>query len=375
MRSGTRCSRPTTWKGASACRGGHWGGSNTTWPARRRGGAGDRQAQRRRQELIRTIDAQRRLDRKTGTGTTGQTAAPGRGTGPGAGAAGTGGADQNANATQPGGKEKGGNGLVPPLSPDEINRVRLLEWHGDRNVRVRLQNDVKHRYVSHSGVRPAEFNKMDAVDQALIIKKHGTPDMWNDIRIANDPPALQEYRTLIQHLLTSCATAACHGGGAGSDRFALHAKADHEPEAYANFITLNKFHYKPAKGREAEMIDRNRPEDSLLVQFGLPFDLANTPHPDVEGFRPAFRTKNDPKLRQVVHWIADSLSPLQSNYGVPFDTQAEPASPTKAPSRPAVPTRRARRHQSPARRRCSAAVRAPAEAGRRVAWASDVTVP
>ena len=278
------------------------------------------------QELIRTIDAQRKLDRKTGTGATGQPTSPARATGPASGAAGTGaaahGGDANANATQPGGKEKGGNGLVPPLSPDEINRVRLLEWHGERNVRVRLQNDVKHRYLSHSGVKPAEFNKMDAVDEALLIKKHGTPDMWNDIRIASDPPALQEYRSLIQRaLLNGCATAACHGGGAGSERFALHTKADHEPEAYANFITLNKFHYKPAKGREAEMIDRNRPEDSLLVQFGLPFDLANTPHPDVEGYRPVFRTKNDPKLRQVVHWIADSLSPLQSDYGVPFDAQ------------------------------------------------------
>jgi alkylhydroperoxidase family enzyme len=49
------------------------------------------------------------------------------------------------------------------------------------------------------------------------------------------------------------------------------------------------------------------------VQFGLPADLANTPHPEVEGYRPVFRTRNDPKLKQIVHWIADSLAPLQDD--------------------------------------------------------------
>jgi hypothetical protein len=292
---------------------------------------------REAQDLLRTIDAQRKLNRKTTN-----TAPPAAGQQPPAGrtpAAGQPqGGDQGAPPPPDRGQHNGkGNALVPPLSPDEVNRVRLLEWHGEKGVRIRLQNDVKRRFLSHSDIPPAQFNKLDAVDQAWEMKKKGSPELFNDIRVANDPPSMQEYRTQVQRtVLAGCATAACHGGGAGSDRFSLHPKADREGEAYANFITLNNYRYKPKKGPEASMIDRNRPEDSLLVQFGLPPDMAAMPHPDVEGWRPAFRTRNDPKLRTIVHWISDSLRPLQDDYGVPFDAQNDKGVQPAADQQPAA---------------------------------------
>jgi len=290
---------------------------------------------REAQDLLKTIDAQRRLKQKTTTAPPPAGQQPPAGRTPAAGQA-QGGDPGTSTPPARGQDNNKGNKLVPPLSPDEVNRVRLLEWHGEKGIRIRLQNDVKRRFLSHSDIPPAQFNKMDAVDQAWEMKKKGSPDLFNDIRLTNDPPSMQEYRTQVQRaVLASCATAACHGGGAGSDRFTLHPKADHEGEAYANFITLSNYRYKPKKGPEASMIDRNRPEDSLLVQFALPPDMANMPHPDVEGWRPAFRTRNDPKLRTLVHWISDALRPLQDDYGVPFDAQkdkaAQPAADAQTP--------------------------------------------
>jgi hypothetical protein len=281
--------------------------------------------------MLKTIDAQRRLNRKTAT-TPGAAQQPPAGRaaprGQGAPAAGDD-ANPGARRTPPAQGNDGagpGNKLVPPLNPDEVNRVRLLEWHGEKGVRIRLMNDVKRRYLARADIKPAEFNKMDANDQAWDMKKHGSPELFNDIRLANDPPSMQEFRTQVQRtVLAGCATTACHGGGAGSDRFSLYPRADHEGEAYANFITLSNYRYKPKKGAEASMIDRNRPEDSLLVQFGLAPDMANIPHPDVEGWRPIFRTRNDPKLRAIVKWITDSLRPMQDDYGVPFDAKKDGA--------------------------------------------------
>lgn len=280
--------------------------------------------------LLRTIDAQRKLNRRTPAepqGPGGRT--PGNpGAAPQGGPAGQPADNQNAQdpamrQTPPargGEARREGNGLVPPLSPDEVNRVRLLEWNGSRNVRVRLLNDVKRRYVARNNIDPAAFNRLDAVEQAWQMLENGSPELLNDIRLTNDPPSMQTYRTQVQRaVLSGCATAACHGGGAGSDRFALHPRADQDGEAYANFITLTKYRYTPEKGLDARMIDRTRPEDSLLVQFGLPRDIANFPHPDVEGFRPPFRGGNDPKYRTIVRWITDSLSPLREEYGVPFE--------------------------------------------------------
>jgi hypothetical protein len=279
------------------------------------------------QALLRTIDAQRRLDRKTERQPPAQPGArrPGPGAAPGQPTPGDGSEPQMQPGQQrpPAGGGGGGNALVRPLTADEVNRIRLLEWDGDRGVRVRLLNDVKRRYLARADMTPAQFNKLDAVDQAWEIKQNGSPELLNDVRITNDPRAMQEYRTVVQRaVLTGCATAACHGGNSGGG-FSLHPRADHEGEAYANFLTMHKYVYKPQKGREAPMIDRNRPEDSLLIQFGLPYDVADNPHPEVEGFRPIFRTRNDARYKQFVRWIADSLAPLRDDYGVPFDEAGE----------------------------------------------------
>ena len=283
-------------------------------------------------DLLRTIEAQRRLARRPAPGAQ---QPPPRQPPPGAPRPAAPGADAADNTPRPpratgqgGDKAKADNSLVRPLSPDEVNRIRMLEWRGDRGVKFRLVNDVKRRYLARANIQPAEFNKLDAVDQAWEMKKKGSPELLNDIRMTNDPPALQQYRTIVQRqVLSTCATTACHGGGAGSDKFALHPRADHEPEAYANYLTLHKYKYKPEKGREAAMIDRNRPEDSLLIQYGLAPNISNMPHPEVEGYRPIFRTLNDPKYRQFVRWIADELNPLNEDYGVPFEEegQAPPA--------------------------------------------------
>src|SRR5256885_7619046 len=121
----------------------------------------------------------------------------------------------------------------------EINLIRQREWsRSDKNVKVRFQNDVKKRYLARArDVRPADFNNMNAVEQGCHIVRKGTEDMANDVRLTTDPLPLHEYRTIIQRaVLPGCATAACHGGGESGGRFQLYPRADHEAEAYANFL-------------------------------------------------------------------------------------------------------------------------------------------
>ena len=239
-----------------------------------------------------------------------------------------------------------------PLTPDEINRVRMLEWRrDDRGVNVRLLNNVKRRFLARArDVKPADFNAMTVTEQAQLIREQGTEDMLNDVRVVNDPPSLQEFRTGIQRpMLQTCAAQQCHGGGEGSEKFALFHRADKEPEAYANFLALSNYTGKAGgvgqqpkdekqkeqkeqkqqkqqkqggsilssnEPREARMIDRNRPEDSLLIQYGLPYDAADAPHPEVPGFKTLFRTRNDARYRQFVRWVADVLAPIDQDYGI-----------------------------------------------------------
>ena len=48
-------------------------------------------------------------------------------------------------------------------------------------------------------------------------------------------------------------------------------------------------------GKERAVIDRPRPENSLVMQYGLPLRDADTPHPEAQNFRPLFKGRNDPK--------------------------------------------------------------------------------
>jgi hypothetical protein len=68
--------------------------------------------------------------------------------------------------------------------------------------------------------------------------------------------------------------------------------------------------------RAYHVIDRDRPADSLLLQFALPPNVADHPHPDVPGFKPVFRVLKDPRYEQFLKWVSNDLSPLQSGYGI-----------------------------------------------------------
>ena len=274
-----------------------------------------------------TIEAQQKLPNRQPAGGQGQPQGQGPGGNRPATPGNTGAGGQGQPQGQPEGQGQGqgqaaAGEMPPPLNPDQVNIIRQAEWsRNDRNVRVRLQNDVKRRFLQKSrDVRPADFNNLNAVEQGWQIVKNGTDDMANDVRLTNDPLPLQEYRTIVQRaILPTCAAAACHGGGGSGGRFQLYPRADHEAEAFANFLRLSTYSWSAGEGKQSrkhQMIDRDRPADSLLIQFALPQNLADTPHPDVQGFKPVFRTLKDPKYDQFLRWISNDLAPLQRDYGI-----------------------------------------------------------
>ena len=96
----------------------------------------------------------------------------------------------------------------------------------------------------------------------------------------------------------------------GLDLF--NARPDDEAEAYTNFFLLSRFTHE---GKA--MIDRDRPELSLLLQWGLEREAAKFPAPDVEGWRPRFRSPEDGDYRRLVDWI-DSLFDNDPGYGITY---------------------------------------------------------
>lgn len=239
------------------------------------------------------------------------------------------------------GKGQGNTTITPPaqsnpkapgssaktISPADVNSIRLHELSSNDKSSIRFENDVKKRFVEFAKKSYSEFNKMKPVDQALAIIAEGDAKMVGDVKVTGDPGAMQEFRkTILPVMLNSCATVNCHGNSAaGGVQFITPAASD--VEAYTNFYLLTQL----GKGvgsegggffggsSERKMIERGQGDRSVLANYMLPHDQAEVPHPEVQGYAFVFRSKDDPKYKQLVKWMNESLKSPAPDYGIDYD--------------------------------------------------------
>jgi len=235
------------------------------------------------------------------------------------------------------------------LTDVEINLVKQAELQSrdaDR-VRIRFENNVARRYLALPQASPA-FSQGAPFDQAMILIQTGDVNLRRDVQVVGDPTSIREFRQTVQRfVLNSCATSACHGTFAGGN-FVLFPVGDFEAAAYTNFYILASYQKKGPGNDKAvfggtsstrKMIDRLATGRSLLLQYGLPQQIAITPHPQVEGFRPVFSSENDPQFRRIADWITNSLTAQEPVYPITYtpptlQATTAPAA-TKAATRPA----------------------------------------
>ena len=80
------------------------------------------------------------------------------------------------------------------------------------------------------------------------------------------------------------------------------------------------------------MIDRDKPEDSLLLQYLLPAKQARRRHPAPPQIRSVVKSVTDLKYRRIHQWLT-SLSALRPHYDVSWRPPGTPA-PAPGPAPP-----------------------------------------
>ncbi|HTW95666.1 MAG TPA: hypothetical protein VMD30_12765 [Tepidisphaeraceae bacterium] len=207
------------------------------------------------------------------------------------------------------------------LSDDDINIIRQLEMKPtDDNLRVQFKNDVCNRYLAMSGEQPRPFYAQPRLEQAREILNNGDPSMAKDVRIVSDPSSLLYFHNHIQPIvLSGCAAAGCHDASTAAGGFGLYVGQDSTAAWYTNFYILQTYALKNktpqgAPDGEQLMIDRTYPDQSLILQYGLPARLAATPHPAVPNFHQVYMSPNDPRYQLVHDWIVDILKPNGGDY-------------------------------------------------------------
>jgi hypothetical protein len=201
------------------------------------------------------------------------------------------------------------------LNADEINVIRQKEMQpDDAKLRVRFENGVIKKYLATGDHDAKAFLALSAPGQANEILTNGDPKMAKDVQIVTDPVLLVEFKQKILPIVAQgCGSIACHGGSKGGD-FALFP-GQSTPAVYTNFYILQTYTKTIDKVKYLAM-DRDVPDHSLVLQFGLPVSMGIPPHPSSPNFKPKFHTTDDVTYQTLYTFLSKTLRLPQPDYGI-----------------------------------------------------------
>ena len=223
------------------------------------------------------------------------------------------------------------------LKQQEIYRIRLAELRPTDRVSVNLRNKLVERFIDLMNGQgdfktvgfDRTFRTWSGVQKVLYILDHVNRDAFeikDDIEIRTDPEFMMEFRSHVWPIVSSfCGSPHCHGGDkpvGGLRLFTIAGRRD--AVDYTNYLILDSY----AKGGR-KMINRDHIEDSLLLQFGLPYEQARFHHPELPAAaRPPYPDRGSANYRRVTAWIESLNGPPHPDYRVELRT---PWSPKESP--------------------------------------------
>lgn len=227
--------------------------------------------------------------------------------------------------------------LPPPVDDDVVNLIRVYEVDLTNPPRLRIDQETRRELLeAYPGVSTlpdtpeatrAFMNGPDADVLAAMFALRARP-FYARAHVAQEPTALRRFRQNVhdQWLMTRCASTACHGGP-DAGRFMLHtARRMNDRVRTSNLLILDHLELD-----DRPMINWDDPGASLLVQHALPRDVADDPHPAVDGFRPALPGTTSGPARATVAWIESMMRNPRPDYPV------EPPLPARASDEPRIP--------------------------------------
>ncbi len=254
---------------------------------------------------------------------------------------------------------------LPRLSDEQIRTLKVYELtFGQGGPRVQVPSTTVKKFIEQYRNEPGvprtldeerAFRRLPGERQLQFMFTAKARDLYPEVQVYGDPIPIRDFRSNLHrtYVLNYCATSQCHGGQNNDASNAFHlirGPASADSTLYTNFYWLQSY-----QNGQGYMIDRDQGRRSLLLQYGLPQNVAGAlAHPPVEGMRPFINSEQDPRFEQYVRTI-DALfaSGGPQNYGIDFATQqgaaatqpaegenpaeADPAADPAAPTDPAPP--------------------------------------
>lgn len=229
--------------------------------------------------------------------------------------------------------------LPPPrlLTPAEIQRLKFAELRLEgppEKLRVRFAGKDQRalpREIQQELLRQPNYDSRwgEILSRGqpweklqLIVRRTGW-EYADRITILDDPEVFATFRLrVLPNVLRGCAKSGCHAGDqAAVFRFPAGPSST---EAFAYTV----FHqFDGLTTRYGPLINRDKPDSSVLLSFMLPEKDNPQPHPPVTGkprFTPTLRNRQNAVYEAIRNWVKMLRTPRpQYNVG-PLDAPPEP---------------------------------------------------
>lgn len=198
------------------------------------------------------------------------------------------------------------------LTKAQRNLLKVMEINLEREPRVVVPRKTTNQFLEtyrdslalddFEGRRGrARFKRMAGHEQLAVMFEAKAREFYDEVIVTTEPEPLQEFRQKWSRGLVAGHCGSCHNPRDNAPGLTLFTdEPASEKVAYTNFLIL---HRTQVGGRPMINRDATQRARSLLVQYALPRDDADMPHPEVEKFQPFLRGKQDPRYEQLINWI------------------------------------------------------------------------
>jgi hypothetical protein len=215
-------------------------------------------------------------------------------------------------------------GEFPLLTDEQVNTIKVYEVDLKNPPKITISRETIDKLLTRYADHPLIPTSREAKDGFRLLPPEKiletmfrvrARDLYSEVKVVDNPASMKKFREQVHSawLVNNCATTRCHGGSAAGRLLLTNRRPNADQSVYTNFLIIDRF--QTAEGRP--LINWAEPERSVLLQMGLPRDDALTPHPEVKGWSPVFRSRDDRRFGQAVEWMKMMYRP-RPEYGVEY---------------------------------------------------------
>lgn len=220
-------------------------------------------------------------------------------------------------------------GGFPTLTQEQINLMRVWEIDVDDAPRLVVPDDVLSRLLDEYAQSPLvpkteegrrQLRRAPAARALDLMFRLRAEEYYNQVRVLEHPRSIRLFRENVHaRLINACASSECHGGEEAGRLWLRRERVNADATVYTNLYILDRYELEDG----TPLIDYDNPAESALLHMATLRGNSLRPHPEVgvgtgRGYRPLYRSPNEPAFREAVDWIEAMYRP-RPDYDIDYD--------------------------------------------------------